>query len=1312
LAVPPLPLPAFGETIMTANNFAMKIGALEQRVALLERCARENPELLKETLPANLAALQRLLGELRLEAEVWQRQAHDSLKQTGELLEKLQAAPHELAQAHQEKAALQAERRDMTEALTRQSLMLDAFFEHSITPLALLDKEFNFIRVNKAYARDCAREVTEFSGRNHFELYPSEAQAIFEEVVATRKAYQTFARPFVFPDHPEWGVTYWDWSLTPILNNEGEVDFLVFSLNDVTDRVRAEETRTRLNEILEATPDFVGMADAQGQVLFINRAGRRMLGMKENEDLSGLRIADCHPRGVMETVLQQGLPAAMRDGVWQGETALLSRDGREIPLSQVILAHKDPQREFKFFSTIARDISEKKQAELALRQAHAELEVRVEERTRELAQAVEELRESEERYRRLVELSPNAILVHRQGRFVFANPAALELFGASAPEDLLGQPLMDRVHPDYQEMVRTRAKRALQGEKTELAEVKIVRLDGRAVDVEATGVGIAYQGEPAVLVAAQDITPRKEAEREIRRLATFPELNPNPVLEVDKEGRVLYANPGARQAAEKTGLPEGIRGFLPPDLKEMFAAALQGGPRQYSFDVTFKDAVYAATLYLPHDLPTARLYALDITQRQRAEEALARREAEFAAMFHSITDGIIFADTRRRIVMANPAACTLYGYSPEEMRGRTAEFLYADSQDYEEQGKRRYHTGDEADRGLFETRYRRKDGSVFPAESLGTQVRDNQGKVLGYVAIHRDISRRKAAEQALRGALAVSQQRQREIAALLEATQAILGPGDFNQVARAIYDRCKGFLGATAGYVSLCDEEGTRNEPLFLDSGDMSCNVDPALPMPMRGLRAEAYRRGKPVYSNDFLHSDYVAFLPPGHAPLNNVLFSPMMIQGRVVGMLGLANKEGVFTEHDARVAGGFGELAAVAYIKKEAEEAQERLIRELEAERAKLQAIIESAPMGILVADAQGHPLMANPAYEELFFRPSRDIPNCSQIFNYCFPDGAPCSYRERPLFRSYATGDTCRNVEMGALWPDGWRKDLLVNTAAIVSRDGQITGAVGVYQDITALKQAEREIRELNKELHEKIRELNERTAQLEEANQELEAFSYSVSHDLRAPLRAIEGFSRMFREEYEKLLDAEGHRILEIIRSNASYMGELIDDLLALSRLGRQELRLWDLDLEALAREVFQDFKRQEPGRRLELTVHSPLPGAWADRSLITQVLVNLLDNAIKFTRPREAGVIELGGWTEEDENVYYVKDNGVGFDIRYVDKIFGVFQRLHRLEDFEGTGVGLALVERVVKRHGGRVWATGQVDAGATIFFTLPRKGVSN
>jgi signal transduction histidine kinase len=233
-----------------------------------------------------------------------------------------------------------------------------------------------------------------------------------------------------------------------------------------------------------------------------------------------------------------------------------------------------------------------------------------------------------------------------------------------------------------------------------------------------------------------------------------------------------------------------------------------------------------------------------------------------------------------------------------------------------------------------------------------------------------------------------------------------------------------------------------------------------------------------------------------------------------------------------------------------------------------------------------------------------------------------------------------------------------------------------------------------------------VQEKTAELIAANKELDAFSYSVSHDLRAPLRAMDGYARMLEEDFGARLDEEGRRLLGVVRASGKKMGRLIDDLLEFSRLGRQEPLRTRVDMGQLAREVAGELANAAPRAQVRI---GELPGALADRSLIKQVWHNLVGNALKYSAKRPDPQVEIGARREAAETVFWVRDNGAGFDMRYAARLFGVFQRLHRAEEFPGTGVGLAIVQRIVARHGGRVWAEARPEAGATFHFSLPAEG---
>jgi PAS domain S-box-containing protein len=301
--------------------------------------------------------------------------------------------------------------------------------------------------------------------------------------------------------------------------------------------------------------------------------------------------------------------------------------------------------------------------------------------------------------------------------------------------------------------------------------------------------------------------------------------------------------------------------------------------------------------------------------------------------------------------------------------------------------------------------------------------------------------------------------------------------------------------------------------------------------------------------------------------------------------------------------------------------------------------------------------------------------------------------------------TGRPKLNYEEPQTTPAGTRIWLRTSKIPLRGPDGGIRGVLGTYEDITEYKRAVEEIRALNAELEQRV---VLRTGQLEAANRELEAFSYSVSHDLRAPLRAIDGYTRILDEDCGKSLDEEGRRLCSVIRGNTRRMNELIDDLLTLSRLSRTEMEFLLSDMETMAGAVFQELTTPESRARIDFRL-GKLPTVNGDPILLRQVWANLIANAIKFSAKRDRTRIEVECRSTPEEDVFSIRDNGAGFDMQYADRLFGVFQRLHNAAEFEGTGVGLAIVQRVIHRHGGRVWAESKPEKGAVFYFSLPKGG---
>jgi PAS domain S-box-containing protein len=357
----------------------------------------------------------------------------------------------------------------------------------------------------------------------------------------------------------------------------------------------------------------------------------------------------------------------------------------------------------------------------------------------------------------------------------------------------------------------------------------------------------------------------------------------------------------------------------------------------------------------------------------------------------------------------------------------------------------------------------------------------------------------------------------------------------------------------------------------------------------------------------------------------------------------------------------------------------------------ARFRAYVEYAPVAMFVLDAEGRYVDFNPA--TLTLLGTDDTTLITQTFVDAVAE-ADRSLAEQHLDTLQAAGQL--EAEQRLRRADGTEVWVFLRATRLGD-----TRFLAVAEDITERKRAQQEMCDLNASL---ARQVAERAAELSATNQELEAFCYSVSHDLRAPVRAMDGFSQALMEDFGPQLPETGQQYVQKIRRGAQRLGQLIDDLLAFSRLNRAPLSWEEVDHPRFVKEALEDLRPQRQGRRIEIRV-GDLPPCQGDPTLLKQVWHHLIGNALKFTRPRKKAQVEIGCETRADQTVYFVKDNGVGFDMRYAHKLFSAFQRLHRTEEFEGTGMGLAMVHRILQRHGGRIWVEAAVDHGATFFFTL-------
>jgi PAS domain S-box-containing protein len=441
-----------------------------------------------------------------------------------------------------------------------------------------------------------------------------------------------------------------------------------------------------------------------------------------------------------------------------------------------------------------------------------------------------------------------------------------------------------------------------------------------------------------------------------------------------------------------------------------------------------------------------------------------------------------------------------------------------------------------------------------------------------------------------------------------------------------------------------------------------------------------------------------------------DVVESPVERVLREGTVVGLANhtlliardgSERPIADSGAPIRNGTGETTGGVLVFRD-QTKERRTEKEVRAAEERFKNFFDNAPIGKSMTAPDGRLLRVNQAFGAMVGYSVEEMQTVT-FAAITHPDDLPES---RECVRALLAGEQdAWTMDKRYVAKDGHHVWTHVTTRLQRDDEGKPLFLLTHIEDITERKRAEEALRILNIELEQRVRD---RTAQLEESNRELEAFSFSVSHDLRAPLRAIDGFARILAEEYGGQLDTEGRRLCSVVRENAKSMGQLIDDLLSFSRLGRAQMNLAPIDMRALATTVFHELATPESRTRIDFQI-DPLPQAIADPTLMRQVWMNLLSNAIKFSSKLPRASIKVGVRHDQGGNVYVVKDDGAGFEMQYVGKLFGVFQRLHSAKEFEGTGVGLALVHRIIRRHGGRVWAEGEPDQGATFYFTLQGRG---
>jgi PAS domain S-box-containing protein len=855
------------------------------------------------------------------------------------------------------------------------------------------------------------------------------------------------------------------------------------------------------------------------------------------------------------------------------------------------------------------------------------------------------------------------------GAINFFNPTAEALTGWTKAE-VSGKPLDEvfrLINESTRELVESPfAKINREGLVVGLANHTIlIGKDGREVPIDDSGAPIKDSDGHIIgtVIVFHDVSDRQRAEADTSLLASIVESSEDAIISKDFDRKILSWNKGAEKifgftAAEAIGKDISI--LFPRELldeeNEIVEKIKRGeSVKHYETFRRRKDGsdvpVFLTVSSIRNsagDIIAVSKIAHDISERRRAE-------GRFRQVIEGAPNGMVMIDQAGKITLVNTQVEILFGYSRDELLGQAIELLVP----------KRFHSHHSAYRAEFMksplTRPMgagrdlygvRKDGSEFPVEIGLNPIETEQGMmVLGTIV---DITQRTRAEADLRASESRLQTIVESLAEGLVVSDLEGQVLHFNRAALNMH-----------GFAALDDVKLHLTE--FTEIFELS-SVDGSV-------------------------------LPVDQWPLARVLRGDELRNFEVLIRRPKSNWERIFSYGGTLVRDEAGQPMFAVVTMSDITERKQAEKSRAESESRK-EAILVSALDAVITIDREGKIIEFNPAAERIFGYPREKVIG-QQMAELIIPPSMRDAHHKG--FAHYlATGEAPilnKRLELNAVRADGTEFPVELTISRIGSEAEPFF--TSFIRDITERKQAENEIRILNETLEHRV---EERTLELEAANKELEAFSYSVSHDLRAPLRAIDGFSQALLEDYKDKLDDEGQSYLGRVREGSQRMARLIDDMLKLSKVTRSDLHREKVNLSVLANDVAKKLHELHPERSVTLDIEESVT-TFGDERLLRIVLENLLGNAWKFTSKCEKAAISFGRNGRGNKTEFFVKDNGAGFDMAYADKLFGAFQRLHSANDFDGTGIGLATVQRIIHRHGGSIRAEGKVEAGAVFYFTL-------
>lgn len=819
-------------------------------------------------------------------------------------------------------------------------------------------------------------------------------------------------------------------------------------------------------------------------------------------------------------------------------------------------------------------------------------------------------------------------------RITYWNPGAEKIYGYKEDEALMkvGNILL---MPTYTNITREELiNRVLNEGHIEVVSSRFTK-DGRQIDVETHVIALRnHSGKTMGYVAVdRDITERRQMAKRLTHLASFPELNPSPVIEMDMEGNVEYANATARKMFSDLTEKGKQHPFLVGLMERVHSLSVEDSS-SFNREVEVDGQYYEQLISIIEEGKNIRLYGYDITERKRIEEALRQNQRDLAHAQSVAHIGSWRLDIRHNELLWSDETYAIFGISRGVHMTYDA-FLSTVHPDDREYVNKKWTDALKGEPYDIEHRILVSNEVKWVREKADLEF-DREGKVVGGFGTVQDITERKKAEDNLIIEKTFSET---TINSLPGVFYLFKEGGKFLRWNRN-FEIVTGYSSEDFQKINLLDLFDSKEKVRMADAihrvfteGKMELEANIVL---RNGREIPYYFTGTRMIDNSDCY----------------IIGSGIDVSERVQA---------------------------------------EQLLRETSNY---LNNLLDYANAPIIVWDPQFRISRFNPAFERLTGYKSSDVIGLG--LDILFPADKKAEHLQK--INRTLTGERWEVVEIPILRIDGTIRTVLWNSANVYDNDGkEIIATIAQGQDITERKQAEEEVEELNEKL-------KQRANELEASNKELETFAYSVSHDLRAPLRSMEGFSQALMEDCFNILNDQCKDYLRRIQSSAELMAELIDDLLQLSRLTRANIEFNNINLSKMVHNITSDLKRTQAARKVEFVIPSGIQ-ARGDEKLLNIVMYNLLENAWKFTGKSNEARIEFGMIERDGKNIYFVRDNGVGFDMTYVDKIFSPFQRLHTISEFPGTGIGLASVQRIIARHGGQVWADGKVGEGATFYFTL-------